>query len=66
MEKASYPKYFAQREKRKDEWVKYWENNYNKGQKFDDHEQEWHGGWDEKPPGEMVPTDPNSKRKAHH
>ncbi|GAV05240.1 hypothetical protein RvY_15403 [Ramazzottius varieornatus] len=66
LEKASYPKYFAQREKRKDEWVKYWEDHYNKGQKFDDHEPEWHGNWDEKLPGEKVGLDPHKKVKPHH
>lgn len=63
LEKAQFPKYFAQREKRKDEWIKYWEKNYNRGRPYDEHEHEWHGNWDEKTATQMPPPD---HKKGNH
>jgi len=61
LEKASYPHYFAQREKRKDEWIAYWEKHYNKGKKYEPHEREWSGNYDETLPGDLPPPSPDVK-----
>jgi hypothetical protein len=66
LEKAQYPHYFARREKRKDEWLAYWEKHHNKGKKYDDHEPEWMGNYDEKLPGELPPTPAGKKGHGHH
>jgi len=59
LEKAQFPKYFAQREKRKDDFIKFWERNMNRGKPYNDHEKEWSGNWDEAPPAER----PNEHHK---
>jgi len=62
LEKASYPKYFARREKRKEEFMAFWQKHFNRGQKWDEHEKEFKGGFDEKFPNEVPP----SKHGGHH
>lgn len=37
LEKAQYPEYFARREKRKEEYVKWWEKTYGKPSADDHH-----------------------------
>lgn len=37
LEKAQYPEYFARREKRKEEYIKWWENQYGKPKPSEGH-----------------------------
>ncbi|OQV22331.1 putative NADH dehydrogenase [ubiquinone] 1 beta subcomplex subunit 9 [Hypsibius exemplaris] len=65
LEKAQYPHYFARREKRKDEWIAYWHKNHNRGKPNDEHEAEFSGNYDEKPPGEL-PVQPYKFKVKHN
>jgi len=61
LEKAQFPHYFKRREQRKDEFIKWWEKNQNRGKPYDEHEAEWTGNWEEKPAAEY-PNPPHRKK----